>query len=146
MRALRIDPDTTVTDLDLPETDGHSAIRELVGSPDAVDQGVYHRRALLHLHGDGQRAGLPQNLAAWALASAWRGVALYPLAGTIVITGRTETGDVAALDDDMVQHATAVAQTVRETLGEWRTRPPASNEEAISELLAYAARDVASAR
>ncbi|MFJ9482891.1 hypothetical protein ACIRRI_49510 [Streptomyces mirabilis] len=26
---------------------------------------------------------MPQNLAAWALASAWRGMALYPLAGTI---------------------------------------------------------------
>ncbi|MCC9708241.1 hypothetical protein E4N62_25055 [Streptomyces sp. MNU76] len=146
MRALRIDPDATVTDLDLPEADAHAAIRELVGSPDAVDQGTYHRRAVLHIHGSGQQAGLPQNLTAWALASAWRGMALYPLAGTIVITGRTATGDVTALDNDLVQHATAVAQTVRETLTEWSARPPASDEAAVSELLAYAARDVAHSR
>lgn len=57
---------------------------------------------------------------------------LYPLAGTIVVTGRTETGDVTALDDDLVQHATAVAQTVRETLADWRARPPASNDAAMA--------------
>ncbi|MGW4516391.1 hypothetical protein ACWEO4_31385 [Streptomyces sp. NPDC004393] len=50
---------------------------------------------------------------------------------------------MAALDDDLAQHTHAVAQTVRETLGEWRSRPPASNEAALNELLAYAARDVA---
>jgi hypothetical protein len=50
---------------------------------------------------------------------------------------------VADLDGDLAQHVHAVAQTVRETLGEWRVRPPASNEAALSELLAYAARDVA---
>ncbi|MEU9214812.1 hypothetical protein AB0D27_45000 [Streptomyces sp. NPDC048415] len=69
-----------------------------------------------------------------------------PLAGPIVITGRTDTGDLTALDDDLVQHVQAVAQTVRGTLQQWRTRPPASNEAAISELLASAARDVASSR
>ncbi|WP_331765327.1 hypothetical protein OG747_52730 (plasmid) [Streptomyces sp. NBC_01384] len=146
MRALRIDPDAAVTDLNLPETDAHSAIREHVGSPEAVDQGVYHRRAVLHIHGNGRRVGLPQNLAAWALASAWRGTALYPLAGPIVITGRTESGEVTALDDDLAQHVQAVAQTVRETMTEWRTRAPSSNEAAIRELLAYAARDIASRR
>ncbi|NUK21694.1 hypothetical protein [Streptomyces lunaelactis] len=146
MRALRIDPDATVTDVDLPEPDAHSAIRGIVGSLDAVDQGAYHRRAVLHIHGSGRKIGLPQNLAAWALASAWRGMTLYPLAGTIVVTGRTAIGDVTALDDDLVQHAESVAQSVRDTLAEWRTRPPASHEAAIGELLAYAARDVASSR
>jgi hypothetical protein len=146
MRGLRIDPYATVTDLNLPEPDAHSTIREHVGFPDAVDQGVYHRRAVLHIHGNGREIGLPQNLAAWALASAWRGLALYPLAGAIVVTGRTDTGDLTALDDDLVQHAQAVAHTVGETLAHWRTRPPASNEAAISELHAYAARDVASGR
>lgn len=71
---------------------------------------------------------------------------LYPMAGPIVITGRTASGDVAALDDDLVQHALAVAQTVRETLEEWRTRPPESNDAALNELLAYAARDVTDRR
>lgn len=143
MYALRIDPDATVTDLNLPATDAHIAIQEHVGS-DAVDQGVYHRRAVLHIHGNGLKLGFPQNLAAWALASAWRGMPLYPLAGPIVITGRTTSGDKAALDHDLAQHAKAVAQTVRDTLTEWRERPPASNEAAIKELLAYAARDIAS--
>lgn len=145
MHALRIDPDATVTDLNLPAADAQSAIQEHLGS-DAVDHGVYHRRAVLHIHGNGQNLGLPQNLAAWALASAWRGMPLYPLAGPIVVTGRTESGDVTALDDDLVQHAKAVAQTVRDTLSEWRARPPASNDTAVNELLAYAARDVASRR
>lgn len=109
-------------------------------------QGVYHRRAVLHLHGSGRTLGLPQNLAAWALASAGRGVALYPLAGTIVVTGRTADGDVTALDDDLAEHVQTVARAVRETLAQWRRRPPNSGEAAASELLAYAARDVASSR
>ncbi|GGN46372.1 hypothetical protein [Streptomyces fuscichromogenes] len=146
MRALRIDPDTNVTDLALPPTGAHSVIRELVGSPDAVDQATYHQRAVMHIHGSGRREGLPQNLAAWALASAWRGTPLYPLAGPIVVTGRTTTGELLALDDDLVQHAHVVAQTVRDTLSEWRDRPPVSNETAVNELLAYAARDIASRR
>ncbi|GGP78059.1 hypothetical protein [Streptomyces melanogenes] len=146
MRALRIDPDTTVTVLTLPQTDALCLIRVHVGSPDAVDQGVYHHRAVLHLHGSGRTLGLPQNLVGWALASAWRGVALYPLAGTIVVTGRTADGEVTSLDDDLAEHVQAVAVTVRETLAQWRRRPPPSDEAAIAELLAYAARDVASSR
>lgn len=146
MRALKIAPDATVTEMDLPEADARAAIRELLGFPDAVDQGIYHRRAVLHVHGNGRQVGLPQNLAAWALASAWRGMALYPLVGPVAITGRTQTGELTALDSDLVQHATAVAQTVRETLAEWRRRPPVSHEAAISELLAYATRDVCASR
>ncbi|MFJ8787372.1 hypothetical protein [Streptomyces sp. NPDC102476] len=126
MHAVRIDPDATVTDLNLPGADAQSAIREHLGS-DAVDHGVYHRRAVLHIHGNGHDLGLPENLAAWALASAWRGMPLYPLVGPVVVTGRTESGDVTSLDDDLVQHAKAVARTVRDTLAEWRARPPASN-------------------
>ncbi|MGW2651782.1 hypothetical protein ACWC2T_44690 [Streptomyces sp. NPDC001393] len=143
MRVLRISPDTAVTELDLAETDVHSAIQVHIGSADAVDQGVYHRRALLHVHGGGCGMGLAQNITAWALASAWRGIALYPIHGPVIVTGRAQDGGVVGLADDLAQHAHAVAQTVRETLGEWRSRPPASNEAALSELLAYAARDVA---
>ncbi|GGP92017.1 hypothetical protein [Streptomyces melanogenes] len=146
MRALRIDPDTTVTELDLPQTTPFSLIRVQVGFPDVVDQGVYHHRAVLHLHGSGRTLGLPQNLTAWALASAWRGVPLYPLAGTIVVTGRTTDGDVTALENDLAEHVQVVACTVRETLTQWRRQPPVSDEAAIGELLAYAARDVASSR
>ncbi|MGW1107897.1 hypothetical protein [Streptomyces sp. NPDC002540] len=146
MRVLRIDPDTTLTEVALSERDAHSAIREHVGTTGAVDQAVYHPRALLHLHGEGQVIGLGQNLAAWALASAWRGMPLYPLHGAVVLTGRTGDGGAEALDDDLAQHAHTVTQTVRETLETWRTRPPASNDAAVNELLAYAARDIAARR
>ncbi|WP_331732498.1 hypothetical protein [Streptomyces sp. NBC_00989] len=142
MRALRIDPDATVTDINLPESDAQSAIRDHVGSPDAVDQGVYHRRAVLHLHGSGRVIGLDANLAAWALASAWRGTPLYPLHGTVVVTGRGQDGGVNPLDDELAQHGHTVAQTVRDTLATWRIRPPASNHAAVDELLAYATRDI----
>ncbi|MFF0706338.1 hypothetical protein ACFYVC_39190 [Streptomyces tendae] len=78
---MKIAPDATVTEMDLREADARVAVRELFGSPETVDQGSYHRRAVPHIHGSGRQLGLPQNLAAWALASAWRGTALYPLAG-----------------------------------------------------------------
>ncbi|MGW0770773.1 hypothetical protein [Streptomyces sp. NPDC002676] len=76
-------------------------------------------------------------------ASAWRGIVLYPMHGPVIVTGRAQDGGVAVLDDGLAQHAHAVAQTVRETLGQWRTRPPAFDEAALSKLLAYAAADVA---
>jgi 2-polyprenyl-6-methoxyphenol hydroxylase-like FAD-dependent oxidoreductase len=93
MRALRIAPDTTVTELDLPESGAHSTIRDHIGTTGPVDHGVYHRRALLHIHGDGHRMGLAQNITAWALASTWRGLALYPIHGPVVVTGRAHDGE-----------------------------------------------------
>ncbi len=146
MRALLIAPAGTVTELDLPESGAYAAIRDHVGSTGAVDQGVYHPRALLHVHGDGLRIGLDGNLTAWALASAWRGMPLYPFHGPVVVTGRTQNGETSELDDELAAHVHAVAQTVRETQGAWQTRPPASNEAAMRELLAYAAQDVAANR
>ncbi|MCQ8833799.1 hypothetical protein [Streptomyces malaysiensis] len=146
MRALLITPAGIVTELDLPESGARSAIRDHVGSAGAVDQGLYHREALVHVHGDGQRIGLDSNLTAWALASAWRGMPLYSFHGPVVVTGRTQDGDTSALGDDLAAHVHAVAQTVRETREAWKTRPPASNEAAMRELLAYAARDVAAHR
>ncbi|MFB7576273.1 hypothetical protein [Streptomyces sp. NPDC056165] len=116
MRALRIALDTTVTELDLPETGALSAIRDHIGATDAVDQGLYHR-ALLHIHGGGRAIGLAQNITARALASAWRGMALFPTHGPVIVTGRAQGGEAAGLDDGLAQHAHAVAQTVRETLG-----------------------------
>ncbi|MGW2108319.1 hypothetical protein [Streptomyces sp. NPDC001948] len=142
MQALRIDPDTTLTEIVLPERDAQSVIREHVGTTGAVDQGVYHRSALLHLHGEGRVTGLEQNLVAWALASAWRGMPLYPLHGPVVLTGRTGDGAIETLGDKLMEDARTVTQTVRETLKEWQARPPASNGAAVNELLAYATRDV----
>ncbi|MFD7444031.1 hypothetical protein [Streptomyces sp. NPDC059909] len=69
---------------------------------------VHHQRAVLHIHGEGRVIGLEENLAAWALASVWRGIALYPLHGPIVITGRARGGGEVTLDDDLAQHAHTV--------------------------------------
>jgi hypothetical protein len=146
MRALLIAPAGTVTELDLPEAGARSAIGDHVGATGAVDQGLYHPRALLHVHGKGQSIGLDSNLTAWALASAWRGMPLYPFHGPVVVTGRTQVGETSALGDDLAAHVHAVAQTVRETRVAWQTRSPASNEAAMRELLAYVARDVTANR
>lgn len=54
MRALKIASDATVTEMDLPEAHARAAIRDLLGSPDAIDQGIYHHRAVLHVHGNGR--------------------------------------------------------------------------------------------
>ncbi|GAA2345085.1 hypothetical protein [Streptomyces violaceusniger] len=87
-RALHIDPDATFSHLDLPE-DAHAQrdiLRSLIG--DTVDRAIYHRQALLHLHGNGAGRRLPVNPAAWALACAWRGLDLpYLLYGPVIVTG-----------------------------------------------------------
>ncbi|NEB78989.1 hypothetical protein G3I40_27770 [Streptomyces sp. SID14478] len=139
--ALRIDVDTTVSTIDLPEdpSEAYDAIRREVG--EALNQGVYHRRAVLHI-GDTSAAGTRLNLTAWTLASAWRGIALYPLHGTIVVTGPDGAGETTGLDDDLVRQAEAVAVMVRETVARWQDHPPVSNETAAQELLAYAAQEL----
>ncbi|MFF8946721.1 hypothetical protein ACF1A5_31585 [Streptomyces sp. NPDC014864] len=93
MRALRIAPDTTVTELDLPAADAHFAIQDHIRTTHAVHQGAYYRRALLHIHGDGRATRLTQNTTAWALASAWRGIALYPLHGPVIVTDVLRMGE-----------------------------------------------------
>lgn len=55
-------------------------------------------------------------------------------------------GELTDLDGDLVGHARAVARAVRETLTEWRRRPPVSDGAAISELLAYATRDISASK
>ncbi|TQK49775.1 hypothetical protein FBY35_0037 [Streptomyces sp. SLBN-118] len=114
MRALRIDRDATVTDINLPEPDAQSAIRELVGSPDAVDQGAYHRRAApahprqrsaSRAPAEPGRMGPCECLARHDPCTHWAGPSLSPAAG--------DRGRVATLEDNLVQHTKAVAQTVR---------------------------------
>ncbi|WP_415954417.1 hypothetical protein [Streptomyces sp. KLOTTS4A1] len=111
--------------------------------------GIYHRRAVLHILDDAQhrytqgRARL--NLVAWALASAWRGLDLYPLYGPVIITGG-DAETTESLGDDLVAQALRTSETVRETLAEWQRRRPVSNEAAIAELLAYVRSDVQTAR
>ncbi|MGW6144260.1 hypothetical protein [Streptomyces sp. NPDC055140] len=71
-------------------------------------------------------------------------MSLYPLHGSIVVTGcRHAEGEVTGLDEDLVHQAEAVAATVRETVQRWLERPPVSDEAAAQELLACAVRDLA---
>lgn len=79
--------------------------------PGAVDQAVYHPRAVLDVHGEGQVIGLGRNFAAWALASDWRRTTLGPLHGPVVVTGRTTEGEATAPDDDLAEHARTVTET-----------------------------------
>ncbi|MET8211908.1 hypothetical protein ABZT51_39065 [Streptomyces sp. NPDC005373] len=139
---LRIDINTVMEQIELPE-DQRAALATIHGVVGGqTNQGVYHRRALFHIH-DTANSESPLNLAAWTLASAWRGMSLYPL--TIVVTGRNADGDVTGLEEDLVHQAEAVVAMVRETVERWREQPPLSNEAAAQELLAYAARELAAA-
>lgn len=140
--ALRLDCDLTLTRIELPDDaqDARGAIRGIVG--DSVNAGLYHRDAILHV-ADSANQQQPLNLVAWTLASAWRGLPLYALHGTIVVTGRTSAGDATGLDDRLVRQAEAVTAMVGETVNRWRTQPPASDDAAGQELLAYAARELA---
>ncbi|NUK89970.1 hypothetical protein [Streptomyces lunaelactis] len=115
--------------------------RDLLGG--TVDAGVYHRRALLHVHGGGPgEPGRGFNVAVWALACAWRGLDIpYGLYGTAVVTGPGD-GRVAGLEAGLVVQVRAVCAAVRDVLAEWQTRPPAGESAARSELLAAARHQV----
>ncbi|WP_042426740.1 hypothetical protein [Streptacidiphilus anmyonensis] len=141
MRAIVITTLGETRSVELSDDGHHSEIRRLLaGSP---DRAVHHREALLWIHGNGTGEGLPSNLPAWTLACAWRGLTLdYELFGDIVITGRTVDGDANSLEADLAEQARTVTATTLETLRRRQQKPPASNEAALNELLAYTARDV----
>ncbi|MFD3556895.1 hypothetical protein ACFWWA_33035, partial [Streptomyces goshikiensis] len=106
-------------------------IRAGVGG--AADTAVYHRRAVLHVHGNVQGGRLPLNLSAWVLASVWRGFELpYGLHGTVVVTGPQSE----ALDADLAAEIQAVCAAVAEVRAEWQDRPPVGEGAARAELLA----------
>jgi hypothetical protein len=123
--ALRINPDATVEPLMLPDAQAaqRQELRDLLGG--TVDAGVYHRQALLHVHGGGPAGqDLPLNVAAWTLASTWRGMEIYGLYGTAVVTGPSRPdGGSDSLDESLVRRVRAVCAAVREVLGEWQTLP-----------------------
>jgi hypothetical protein len=136
--ALRIDPDATVEPFMLPAAQAaqRQDLRDLLGG--TVDAGVYHRQALLHVHGGGPTGqDLPLNVAAWTLDSTWQGMEIYGLYGTAVVTGPNRPdGGSAALDDGLAQQVRAVCAAVRDVLIEWQTRPPAGEAAARAEVLA----------
>ncbi|WP_413804343.1 hypothetical protein [Streptomyces sp. OE57] len=112
-------------------------IRSLIGG--TTDRAVYHRQALLHVHGNGAGRRLPVNPAAWALACAWRGLNLpYLLYGPVLVTGPDTGGAVETLNDRLLAQAEEVTRIVQELRGQWSTRPPMSEPAAREELLANA--------
>lgn len=55
--ALRIDLESIAERIELPDdcAGRRQALRDLVGG--SIDRGVYHRRALMHVHGEGAVSG-----------------------------------------------------------------------------------------
>lgn len=144
-QALRIDEQGGVQTVHLPDTYAaqRAALCDLVGG--ATDAGVYHRQAVLHVHGNGAAAQeLQFNTAAWALASAWRGLDIpYGLYGPIVVTGPAETdGGHGPLSPEFEAQVRGVCAAVRDVHAEWQTRPPAGETAARAELLAAARHQV----
>ncbi|MFD8992739.1 hypothetical protein ACFVZ4_32440 [Streptomyces goshikiensis] len=130
---LRVDTDGGTTLMPWPgdQLQRGLLIRAGVGGP--ADPGIYHRRAVLHVHGNGQAERLPLNLSVWVLASVWRGFELpYGLYGTVMVTGPQSE----ALDADLVAEVQAVCEAVAEVRAEWQHRPPVGENAARAELLA----------
>ncbi|MFJ5218710.1 hypothetical protein ACIP98_28815 [Streptomyces sp. NPDC088354] len=139
--AVRLDPEGSFEAFDLPAdyTRQRLVLRGLLGG--AVDGAVYHRRALIHVHGEGALSlGRELNVAAWALAGIWRGAQLpYGLYGTAVVTGpNLGDGSSVELDDDLAEQVRAVCGAVSDMVRVWRTRPPACEATARAEVLAAA--------
>ncbi|MEU0186729.1 hypothetical protein ABZ312_37095 [Streptomyces sp. NPDC006207] len=125
--ALRLEVTGVVETFELPEDypRQRQVLRALLSG--AVDGSVYHRRALIHVHGQGSFSPARQlNVAAWALASTWRGTELpYGLYGTAVVTGPNRSGGGShALDDDLVQEVQEVSAAVADVLTTWQVTPP----------------------
>ncbi|AYV32207.1 hypothetical protein EES41_36230 [Streptomyces sp. ADI95-16] len=130
---LRIDADGGAALVPWPADALESGLLIRAGVGGSVDTAVYHRRAVLHVHGNGQAERLPLNLSAWVLASVWRGIELpYGFYGTVMVTGpRSE-----ALGADLVEEVQTVCAAVAEVRAEWQDRPPVGENAARAELLA----------
>ncbi|MFD8079274.1 hypothetical protein ACFV3E_42390 [Streptomyces sp. NPDC059718] len=143
--ALRLEVTGVVESFELPEdsTRARQVLRALLSG--AVDGAVYHRRALIHVHGQGSLSPARQlNVAVWALASTWRGTELpYGLYGTAVVTGPNRSdGGYNALDEDLSVHVQAVCAAVSRVLAAWADRPPRGEAQARADLLrAYRGRN-----
>ncbi|MFE2326031.1 hypothetical protein ACFXD5_19235 [Streptomyces sp. NPDC059385] len=132
---LRVDADGAVTVLPWPDDVVQQGLLIRAGVGGSADTGVYHRRAVLHVHGNGQGEGLPMNLAAWVLACVWREDELpYGLYGAAMVTGPQSQG----LDDHLVAEVHAVCEAVADVRAEWQNRPPIGEAPARAELLAAA--------
>jgi hypothetical protein len=136
--ALLLHPDGALEEHPLPGTqqEQRDLFTRLCGAE--TDRAVYHRQALFHVHGDGQGQGLPSNLPAWLLASAWRGLDLpNGFYGPVVVTGPAGAdGPVAPLAPMLADQVRYAADTVERVTAEWETRRPVSQDADVAELLA----------
>ncbi|MFD6186898.1 hypothetical protein [Streptomyces goshikiensis] len=132
---LRIDADCATKLMPWPDDEPLRALLIRAGVGGSADTAVYHRRAVLHVHGNVQAERLPLNLSAWVLASVWRGFELpYGLHGTVMVTGPQSE----ALDADLAAEIQTVCAAVAEVRAEWKDRPPVGENAARAELLAAA--------
>ncbi|WP_030272870.1 hypothetical protein [Streptomyces sp. NRRL B-24484] len=144
--ALQINADMTVASVELPDEPALRQRAIAARLSGAADQAVYHRQALMWVHGNGAREGLPANLVATAVASAWRGLdvgASYFLHGRVLVTGAAN-GDAGPLEEKLVGQVCAVAAAVTAQMAAFRTSPPASNEAAWGAIVQRAFEAVAS--
>ncbi|MDX3075879.1 hypothetical protein [Streptomyces sp. MI02-7b] len=135
---MRLEPDGVFEAFDLPEdyTRQRQVLRALLGGH--VDGAVYHRRALIHVHGEGALSvGRDLNAAAWALASTWRGAELpYGLYGTAVVTGpNLGNGGCDDLNDDLAGQVQSVCEATSRVLTGWVDCPPEGEAQARAQLL-----------
>ncbi|MCX4546915.1 hypothetical protein [Streptomyces sp. NBC_01565] len=130
---LRVDADGATTLMSWPEDELQRGLLIRAGVGGVADTAVYHRLAVLHVHGNGQAERLPLNLPVWVLASVWRGIELpYGFYGGVMVTGPGSE----ALDSDLVAEVQAVCVAVAEVRAEWQDRPPVGEGAARAELLA----------
>lgn len=132
---LRVDPEQTTTRLELPDDPG-AQCRVLVEAVGGFDRGRYHLQGLLHSGGVSFADRRRLILGVWALASTWRGVELYPLCGTIVVSGPERVdGGVEGLGAALTVPAEAALAAVSDVLARWRDQRPASETVARVEVL-----------
>jgi len=135
--AVQIDPDGPVEVIELPEDPQlrERAIQARLGS--RPDRGVYHREAIMLMHGNGAQQ-LPPNVVATALASAWRGLdvgASYFLHGRVLLVGDAD-GRVVDLREDLAGNAFEIEDILAGRAAAWRRdAPPASNKAAWAEIV-----------
>jgi len=134
VEALVIEPGAELTALHLPDSAARwkTTLAAALNAEEA-EPARYHRQATMYVDGDGLSRQRPLNLAAWALASTWRGLEVTALYGPVAVTG-ADPG--TALPRDLADQVRDATTAVNEVLQEWLTRRPISDDAAAQELLA----------
>jgi hypothetical protein len=129
---VRVDPDAAVATLALPAglAAREPAVRASMRGTLIRTAYDRERAVVFHVLGDGLAAGREPNLAAWALASALRGLQLdYALYGPVLLTGGRVDGEIAALPPETVARVRWACWAARSVLRSrmWREGGPMAN-------------------